>query len=138
MKKIFNLFVCLFACFLVVGCSFIEDIVGEDDDDDGNKYVWEYGLISTSQEESIYSYYTFEQIKSARDILRTRTYPYKYHSPSNISETWFRNYLQSTTNMTASEIEADISYLNKHGNIILYFYYKGNKSETIWYYLEKR
>ena len=127
------LFVFLFAC---VGCSFIEDIVSEDDDDDVNKYVWEYGLISTSQEESIYSYYTFEQIKSVRNSLRTKSY--KYHSPSNISESWFRNYLQSTTNMTASEIEADISYLNKHGNIILYFYYKGNRSETIWYYLEKR
>ena len=127
------LFVFLFAC---VGCSFIEDIVSEDDDDDVNKYVWEYGLISTSQEESIYSYYTFEQIKSVRNSLRTKSY--KYHSPSNISESWLRNYLQSTTNMTASEIEADISYLNKHGNIILYFYYKGNRSETIWYYLEKR
>ena len=138
MKKIFSLFACLFACFLVVGCSFIEDIVGEDDDDDGNKYVYEYGLISSNQEVPLSDLHTFEQIKSARDILRTRTSSYKYHSPSNTSESLFRKYLQDTTNMTTSEIEADISYLNKHGNIILYFNYKGSRYETIWYYLEKR
>ena len=76
--------VCLFACFLVAGCSFIEDIVGEDDDDDGNKYVWEYGLISSNQEVPLSDRYTFEQIKSARDRLRDNSY--KYHSPSNTSE----------------------------------------------------
>lgn len=136
MKKIFSLFACLFACFLVVGCSFIEDIVGEDDDDDENKYVWEYGLIYTSQRESIYQY-TFEQIKSVRDSLRRKSY--KYHSPSNTSESLFRKYLQDTTNMTANRIEYEIRTLNERGNAILYFYCKeDNSSETIWYYLEKR
>ena len=135
--KEFGLFVCLFVfLFACVGCSFIEDIVGEDDDDDGNKYVWEYGLISTSQEESIYSYYTFEQIKSVRNSLRTKSY--KYHSPSNTSESLFRKYLQDTTNMTANRIEYEIRTLNERGNAILYFYCKDNSSETIWYYLEKR
>lgn len=137
MKKIFSLFACLFACFLVVGCSFIEDIVGEDDDDDENKYVWEYGLIYTSQRESIYDQYTFEQIKSVRDSLRRKSY--KYHSPSNISESWFRNYLQDTTTMTPAEIETFIRNLNEVGNAILYLYYINNQSETIiWYYIEKR
>lgn len=137
MKKIFSLFACLFACFLVVGCSFIEDIVGEDDDDDENKYVWEYGLIYTSQRESIYDQYTFEQIKSVRDSLRRKSY--KYHSPSNTSESLFRKYLQDTTNMTANIIEYKIRTLNERGNAILYFYCKeDNSSETIWYYLEKR
>lgn len=137
MKKIFSLFACLFACFLVVGCSFIEDIVGEDDDDDENKYVWEYGLIYTSQRESIYDQYTFEQIKSVRDSLRRKSY--KYHSPSNISESLFRKYLQDTTNMTANRIEYKIRTLNERGNAILYFNYINNQSETIiWYYIEKR
>lgn len=135
MKKIFNLLVCLFACFFVVGCSFIEDIVGEDDDDE-NKYVWEYGLIYTSQRESISDWDTFEQIKSVRNSLRTKSY--KYHSPSNISESLFRKYLQDTTNMTANRIEYEIRTLNERGNAILYFYCKDNSSETIWYYLEKR
>lgn len=137
MKKIFSLFACLFACFLVVGCSFIEDIVGEDDDDDENKYVWEYGLIYTSQIESIYDWDTFEQIKSVRDSLRRKSY--KYHSPSNISESLFRKYLQDTTNMTANRIEYEIRTLNERGNAILYFNYINNQSETIiWYYIEKR
>lgn len=137
MKKIFSLFACLFACFLVVGCSFIEDIVGEDDDDDENKYVWEYGLIYTSQIESIYDWDTFEQIKSVRDSLRRKSY--KYHSPSNISESLFRKYLQDTTNMTANIIEYKIRTLNERGNAILYFNYINNQSETIiWYYIEKR
>lgn len=136
MKKIFSLFACLFACFLVVGCSFIEDIVGEDDDDDENKYVWEYGLIYTSQRESISDWDTFEQIKSVRDSLRRKSY--KYHSPSNISESLFRKYLQDTTNMTANIIEYKIRTLNERGNAILYFNYINNQSETIWYYLEKR
>lgn len=137
MKKIFSLFACLFACFLVVGCSFIEDIVGEDDDDDENKYVWEYGLIPSSCEESIYDQYTFEQIKSTRDRLRRKSY--KYHSPSNISESLFRKYLQDTTNMTANIIEYKIRTLNERGNAILYFNYINNQSKTIiWYYIEKR
>lgn len=137
MKKIFSLFACLFACFLVVGCSFIEDIVGEDDDDDENKYVWEYGLIYTSQIESIYDWDTFEQIKSTRDRLRRKSY--KYHSPSNISESLFRKYLQDTTNMTANIIEYKIRTLNERGNAILYFNYINNQSKTIiWYYIEKR
>lgn len=135
MKKIFSLFVCLFACFLVVGCSFIEDIVGEDDDDDGNKYVWEYGLINnnTYQIELISDRDTFEQVKSARDKLRKKSD--KYHSPSNTSESSFRKHLQDTTDMTANRIEYKIRTLNERGNIILYFNYKGNK---LWYYLEKR
>lgn len=128
----------MFACFLVVGCSFIEDIVGEDDDDDENKYVWEYGLIYSNQRKPISDQYTFEQIKSVRDILRTKTNPYKYHSPSNTSESLFRKYLQDTTNMTANIIEYEIRTLNERGNIILYFFCKDNSSETIWYYLEKR
>ena len=129
------LFVCLFSC---VGCGFVEDIIGEDDDDDENKYVWEYGLIYTSQRESIPDRYTFEELKSIRDRLKLKTNSRKYHSPSNTSETLFRNYLQDTTNMTASKIEYVISYLNENKNIILYFYCKDNSSETVWYYLEKR
>ena len=134
MKKIW--FVCLFA-FLVscIGCSFVEDIIGEDDDDDGNKYVWEYGYIDSSQKEPIFLY-SFEQKKSVRDSLRRKSY--KYHSPSNISESWFRNYLQDTTTMTPAEIETFIRNLNEVGNAILYLYYTSNPSETIWYYLEKR
>ena len=136
MKK-FGLFVCLFVClFSCVGCSFVEDIIGEDDDDDENKYVLEYGLIYTSQRESIYDWYTFEELKSIRDRLRTETY--KYYSPSNTSESLFRNHLQDTTNMTANKIEYAIRTLNERGNIILYFYCKDNSSETMWYYLEKR
>ena len=126
------LFVCLFSC---VGCSFIEDIVGEDDDDDGNKYVWEYGLISSNQAKSI-SGCTFEQIKSIRNRLKEISR--QYRSPSNTSESLFRKYLQDTTNMTANIIEYEIRTLNERGNTILYLYYTSNKSETIWYYLEKR
>ena len=126
------MFVCLFSC---VGCSFVEDIIGEDDDDDGNEYVWEYGLIHTSQRESI-SLYSFEQKKSVRDSLRRKSY--KYHSPSNTSESSFRKHLQDTTNMTANKIEYVIRTLNEEGNIILYFYCKDNSPETMWYYLEKR
>lgn len=137
MKK-FGLFVCLFAfLFACVGCSFVEDIIGEDDDDDGNKYVWEYGLIS-SKIELISDRDTFEQIKSARDGLRTRTNSCNYHSPSNISESSFRKYLQDTTDMTANRIEYEIRTLNERGNTILYFNYKGNQYEILWYYLEKR
>ena len=121
--------------FLVscIGCSFVEDIIGEDDDDDGNKYVYEYGLIPSNQKEPLS--YSFEHTKSVRDSLRSKSY--KYHSPYNISEEWLRNHLQDTTNMTASEIEYVISYLNENKNIILYFYYKGSSSETLWCYLEK-
>ena len=123
----------MFSC---VGCSFVEDIIGEDDDDDENKYVLEYGLIYTSQRESISDWYTFEELKSIRDRLRTKSY--KYHSPSNTSESLFRNYLQDTTTMTSAEIETFIRNLNEVGNAILYLYYTSNPSETIWYYLEKR
>lgn len=123
----------MFVCFLVVGCSFIEDIVGEDDDDDGNKYVYEYGLIDGYQKLSIGN--TFEKTKSVRDRLRRKSY--KYHSPSNTSESLFRNHLQNTTDLTTDEIEFVIRDLNERGNAILYFYYKGNKSKIIWYYLEK-
>ena len=133
MKKIFSLLACLFACFLVVGCSFIEDIVGEDDDDE-NKYVWEYGYIDSS--EKVYDCYTFEQVKSVRDNLRGKSH--NYHSPSNISEARLRNYFQDNTDMTADRIESVIRNLNEVGNTILYFNYKGNQPVTKWHYIEKR
>ena len=93
-------------------------------------------MISTSQIEPISDWPTFEELKSIRDRLRTNSY--KYHSPSNTSESSFRKHLQDTTNMTASRIEYAIRTLNVSGNIILYFYCKDNLSETMWYYLEKR
>lgn len=126
------MFAFLFAC---VGCSFVEDIIGEDDDDDENKYVLEYGLISSNEEVSLSGLDTFEELKSIRDRLRRNSY--KYHSPSNTSESLFRKYLQDTTTMTPAEIETFIRTLNERGNIILYFNYKGNQSEILWYYIEK-
>ena len=128
------MFAFLFAC---VGCSFVEDIIGEDDDDDENKYVLEYGLISSNEEVPLSDLDTFEELKSIRDRLKLKTNSRKYHSPSNTSESLFRKYLQDTTNMTANRIEYEIRTLNERGNIILYFNYKGNQSEILWYYIEK-
>ena len=123
----------MFACLLVVGCSFVEDIIGEDDDDDGNKYVWESGLIYDYQKESIYSNYTFEEIKSIRNRLKTKSCD--YDPVITVNETEIRDFLQGR--MTSAEIETYISFLNKNGNIILYFYYKYDSSKLGWCYFEK-
>lgn len=122
------LFVCLFSC---VGCSFVEDIIGEDDDD-GNKYVWEMGLIYDYQAESI-SGCTFEQIKSIRNRLKTKSCDYE--PAITVNETEIRDFLQGM--FTPTEIETHISFLNKNGNIILYFYYKYDSSKFVWCYFEK-
>ena len=133
MKKIFNLLVCLFACFLVVGCSFIEDIVGEDDDD-GNKYVYEYGLIYDSQKLSIGN--TFEETKIVRDKLKAVSR--QYRSAITTDEKGFREFLQNNTTMSAYEIEDDMSLINKYRNVIFYFYTRDYSNERIWLYVEKR
>ena len=133
MKKIFNLLVCLFACFLVVGCSFIEDIVGEDDDD-GNKYVYEYGLIYDSQKLSIGN--TFEETKIVRDKLKAVSR--QYRSAITTDEKGFREFLQNNTTMSAYEIEDDMSLINKYRNVIFYFYTRDHSNERIWLYVEKR
>ena len=125
------MFAFLFAC---VGCSFVEDIIGEDDDDDGNKYVWETGLIYDYQKESIYSNYTFEKIKSIRNRLKTNSRD--YDPATTVNETEIRDFLQGR--MTPAEIESYRIFLNKNGNIILYFYYKYYSSKLVWFYFEKR
>ena len=51
-------------------------------------------------------------------------------------ETEIRDFLQGR--MTPAEIESCISFLNKNGNIILYFYYKYDSSKLGWCYFEKR
>lgn len=116
---------------LVVGCSFVEDIIGEDDDD-GNKYVWEIGLIYNYQAESI-SGCTFEQIKSIRNRLKTKSCDYE--PAITVNETEIRDFLQGR--FTPTEIETRISFLNKNGNIILYFCYKYDSSKLGWCYFEK-
>ena len=105
MKK-FGLFICLFAfLFACVGCSFVEDIIGEDDDDDGNEYVWEYGLIPSYCEEST-SGYTFEQVKSFRNRLITNSNDYEPATTTNEAE--IRELLQQGRAST-TEIETVIS-----------------------------
>ena len=126
------MFVCLFAC---VGCSFVEDIIGEDDDDDGNKYVYEYGLIYDDQKLSIGN--TFEETKSVRDNLRKNSR--QYRSAITTDEKGFREFLQNNTTMSAYEIEDDMSLINKYRNMIFYFYTRDHYSnERIWLYVEKR
>ena len=133
MKKIW--FVCLFA-FLVscIGCSFVEDIIGEDDDDDGNKYVYEYGLIYDSEKLSIGN--TFEETKSVRDKLKAISR--QYRSAITTDEKGFREFLQNNTTMSAYEIEDDMSLINKYRNMIFYFYTRDHSNERIWLYVEKR
>ena len=124
----------MFACFLVVGCSFIEDIVGEDDDDDGNKYVYEYGLISDNQKLPIGN--TVEETKSVRDKSKAISKPYR--SAITTDEKGFKEFLQNNTTMSAYEIEDDMSLINKYRNWIFYFYTRDHSNKRIWLYVEKR
>ena len=126
--------VCLFVCLLsCVGCSFVEDIIGEDDDD-GNKYVYEYGLISSDQKLPIGN--TFEETKSVRDSLKAISNPYR--SAITTDEKGFREFLQNNTTMSAYKIEDGMSLINKYRNWIFYFYTTDHSNECIWLYVEKR